>query len=102
MTISKTARFRVPASDVPAAVDAIRVFVQAIEDDEAGTKLYATFRRGDDPVEFLHVMIFADESAETAHRTSAAVGRFTDSLYPITLEGVAFDDWQLIATTSVR
>ena len=102
MSISKTARFRVRAAHAGEAIEAIETFVRAIEADEPATRLYATFRREGDPIEFLHVMVFEDSKAEKRHRSSSAVRRFTDVLYPITVDGVRFDDWSLIATTRLR
>lgn len=102
MTVSKTARFAVRPSDLSVATSAVEEFVARIEATEPGTLLYATFMSGADPIDFLHVMVFSDETAETAHRSSDAVGRFTDVLYPVTIDGVRFDDQDLLATTSLR
>jgi quinol monooxygenase YgiN len=100
--ISKTARFAVRRQDLDVAADAVRTFVAYLSENEPGTRLYATFTRGDDPVEFLHLMVFRDEVAESTHRESAAVRRFTDILYPVTADGVRFDDFELLATTPLR
>jgi quinol monooxygenase YgiN len=98
-TITKTAEFDVRAADVEAALGAIGAFVAAIVHDEPGTRLYTTMSRGDDPVHFLHLMVFRDERAEAIHRSSDAVQRFTDVLYPLTIDGVRFTDFDLVAST---
>jgi len=76
--------------------------VDRITADEPGTRLYATFTSGDDPIEFLHVMVFGDEPAERLHRNSEAVREFVGVLYPITIDGVRFDDLQLLASAPLR
>jgi len=61
--------------------------------------LYTSWRDVEDPNAFLHVMAFVDEAAEQAHRTSAAVQRFVEILYPETLDGVTFTDYTPDAST---
>ena len=59
--------------------------------NEPGTKLYLSLQDQADPTRFLHVMIFEDEVAEDLHANSEAVKRFTDVLYPETVDGVTFN-----------
>ncbi|HEU5317685.1 MAG TPA: antibiotic biosynthesis monooxygenase [Chloroflexota bacterium] len=67
--------------------------------NEPGTLLYVAMRDAEDENGFLHVMAFADEAAEQAHRTSAPVQRFVEVLYPETVDGVAFRDYVGVAAT---
>jgi len=59
-------RFRIRPSEVAAAERAIIEFISKVG-DEPGTLRYESFREADG-VSFLHLMAFADEKAEEAHR----------------------------------
>lgn len=98
-TIHKTARFSVKPESRPTCEAAIREFVEHIRQNEPGTLLYVSLRDAADSNAFLHVMAFADETAEHTHRTSAAVQRFVEILYPETVDGVAFVDYTAVAST---
>ena len=39
----------------------------------------------------LHLFVFENEAAENLHANSDAVKRFTDALYPQTVDGVTFE-----------
>ncbi len=95
MTIRGTARFRVKPDQLNAALEAIRAFVRHTE-TEPGTLRYESWRSVDEPTAFLHLMSFADEEAERAHASSAAVKTFTAALYPRCEEEPAFERWQLV------
>jgi quinol monooxygenase YgiN len=58
----------------------------------------ALSERGD-PTCFLHVMVFDDEAADERHRHAEHTRRFVETLYPHTLEGVAFNDFTMVSTT---
>jgi quinol monooxygenase YgiN/uncharacterized protein YndB with AHSA1/START domain len=98
MPIHMTARFRVRQESVETCRDAITRFVAAVQDQEPGTDLYASFQETEDPTSFLHVFRFRDDEAQKAHRTSAAVEQFTATLYPQTDGGVQFTGYSLVAT----
>ena len=91
-----TARFTV-RDDVDRAVQAIGEFVTYVKTNETGTELYLSFRDRDAPATFTHFMIFADEVAEQTHASSEAVQRFTGVLYPLCVEPVRFERFELVA-----
>jgi quinol monooxygenase YgiN len=99
MTIYQTARFKVRAEALERCEAAIREFVAYIKANEPGTLLYTSVREKDDPTSFLHFFIFEDAAARERHRTSDAVRRFTDVLYPETLAGVEFVEYSGVAST---
>ncbi len=96
MTIRKTARFEVIPEGMQEALGAIRTFV-AHTAQEPGTVMYESWQSADRPTEFLHLMAFADDHAEAAHRTSEAVIKFTDVLYPLCSVKPRFEDWRQIS-----
>ena len=75
--------------------------VKAVRANEPGTRLYAAWQQEDDPTRFVHLFIFEDEAAQTAHGESAAVGKF-ESIYSPELSGgpVVFTDYVLVADNS--
>ena len=99
MTIYQTARFKVRAEALERCEAAIREFVAYIKANEPGTLLYISVREKDDPTSFLHYFVFEDAAARENHRTSDAVRRFTDVLYPETLAGVQFTEYSGVAST---
>jgi quinol monooxygenase YgiN len=92
-----TARFTVREGSLPEGLAAIREFVAYVSANEPRTRRYASFTDRDDPTSFTHVMVFEDETAEDAHANSAAVQRFTDVLYPLCVDGVRFERFELVA-----
>lgn len=91
MAIHGTARFGVKPEALDRCRSAIEEFVSYVRESEPGTKLYLSLQDRADPTRFLHVMIFDDDAAENLHANSDAVKRFTEVLYPETVNGVTFD-----------
>ena len=96
--VAKTARFAVHPDARERCEAAIREFVSAL-DDEPGTRVYVALRERGDPTRFLHVMVFDDEAADERHRHAEHTKRFVETLYPHTLEGVAFNDFTMVDKT---
>lgn len=100
MPIYKTAHFQVQADQLEAAKSAVQSFVEYIRANEADTLIYSSVQSAEDETRFLHFMAFRNAAAEEQHRTSEAVQRFVAVLYPLTVEGVEFRDYQLCASTA--
>ena len=99
MTIQKTARFKLRPESVEACVAAIAEFVGHVGRNAPGTLQYTAWQQADDPASFVHFMAFRDADAERRHASSEAVKRFTGILYPNTLDGVEFTDYNVVEPT---
>lgn len=95
--IAKTARFEVRPDRLDECLAAIVTFTAAVREREPETLLYLALQDADQPSRFVHVMAFANEDAEAAHRETPWVQAFVESLYPHTLEGVTFRDHSVVA-----
>jgi quinol monooxygenase YgiN len=102
MAIGKTASFQVRPETIEASLEAIAEFTREVGASEPDTLFYIALQDRVDPARFLHVFAFADERAEDHHRTTPWVKAFTDVLYPNTVDGVTFDDFALVASTTRR
>lgn len=101
MPIYQTAHYQVNETAVEDVKAAIVEFVDHVRANEPGTRLYAAWQKDDDPTRFVHLFIFEDGAAQTAHGESAAVKRF-ESVYSPELVGgpVIFTDYGLVAENS--
>lgn len=98
MSIHMTASFQVQAGSVARCKEAIGEFVTHVRRHEPGTRLYLSLQDAEDPTRFLHVMWFESESAREHHRGSDAVHKFTEVLYPETVDGVTFTEYSTVAS----
>jgi len=98
MPIYQTGGYQVKPSAVDKVKEAIREFVAYVQTQEAGTQMYLAWQEKNDPTRFLHLFIFADETAQARHGQSEAVKRF-ESVYSPELVGgeVVFTDYELIS-----
>jgi quinol monooxygenase YgiN len=91
----RIARFRVRASEAAAVEKAIIAFVAKVA-DEPGTLRYESFREADG-VSYLHLMAFADDAAEEAHRQTEHVKEFVAGLYPKCEQQPVFTDLKMVS-----
>lgn len=98
MPIFQTGGYQVKPSAVEKVKKAIKEFVDYVETNEPGTQMYLAWQEQSDPTRFLHLFIFADETAQERHGQSEAVKRF-ESVYTPELVGkeVVFTDYELIS-----
>jgi quinol monooxygenase YgiN len=99
MPIYTIARYRVRPSGVEKVKKAIEEFVQYVQANEPGTRMYLAWNQKDDPSNFVHFFIFDNEAAHEIHSKSDAVKRF-EAAYRPELDGgdVVFTDYHLVAT----
>jgi quinol monooxygenase YgiN len=99
MAIYQIATCRVKPQAVDKVRQAIKEFVQYVQTNEPGTRMYVAWEQQDDPTRFIHLFIFEDAAAQTIHSESDAVRRF-ESIYSPELVGgnVVFTDFDLVAS----
>ena len=86
----RIARFRVRRAEIAAAEKAIIAFVAKVA-DEPGTLRYESFREPDG-VSYVHLMAFADDAAEEAHRQTEHMKKFAADLHPRCEQEPVFTD----------
>ena len=98
MAIYQTGGYQVKASAVNKVKEAIKDFVEYVQANESGTRMYLAWQQKDDPTRFLHLFIFQDAAAQARHGESEAVKQF-ESVYSPELVGddVVFTDYEMIA-----
>lgn len=99
MPIYENATYQIKPQAVARVKQAIEEFVQYVSTHEPGTRMYVAWQQHDDPTRFMHLFIFEDAAAQTAHSESEAVKRF-ESIYSPELVGgdVVFTDFNQVAT----
>ena len=103
MPIYQTAHYQVNAAAVDRVKQAIAAFVDYVDDNEPGTRMYAAWQQVDDPTRFVHLFIFEDEAAHEAHGRSEAVRQFEAVYRPELVGGpVVFTDYALVAAKQGR
>jgi quinol monooxygenase YgiN len=97
MAIYQTGGYQVKPTEVEKVKEAVREFVDYVQQNEPGTKMYLAWQEKSDPTRFLHLFIFEDAAAQARHGQSEAVKRF-ESVYSPELVGgeVVFTDYELI------
>lgn len=101
MPIYTIAQYQVRPSGVERVKAAIQEFVPYVKAHEPGTRMYTAWQQEDDPTRFVHLFIFEDEAAHTAHANSDAVKRFEAAYGPELAGGeVVFTDYRLVASNA--
>jgi quinol monooxygenase YgiN len=99
--IYQTAHYQVRPEAVADVKAAIEVFVRYVSENEPGSRLYAAWQERDDPTKFVHLFIFEDEAAQSAHGRSDAVAAFEAVYTPELVAGpVVFTDYDLVAVNT--
>ena len=101
MPIYQTAHYEIQSDAVETVKAAVKEFVDYVERNEPGTRLYSAWQQADDPTKFVHLFIFEDEQAHQAHGKSAAVAAFEAVYRPVLAAGpVVFTDYLLVASNT--
>lgn len=98
MPLYQTGGYRVKSTAVKKVKQAIKDFVEYVEANEPGTRMYLAWQQKDDPTHFLHLFIFEDAAAQERHGQSKEVRKF-ESIYSPELVGrdVVFTDYEMVA-----
>ena len=99
MTIYMTAQWKCQSGAEETVAAALREFVEAVGQNETGTRVYTALQHADDPTRFMTSFIFEDEAARQVHQSTDWVKRFTGVIYPLNDGEVLFTEYRLVATT---
>ncbi len=99
MPVYMTARYQVPKTSVESCKQAISTLVDPIKREKPRTKLYLALQEIQNPMQFVHFMLFENEAAMAIHRNSHAAESFVNFLYPKTITPVEFTEHNLIASS---
>lgn len=98
MPIYETGSYQVKASGVDRVKKAIKEFVDYVQKNEPGTRMYLAWQEKDEPTRFVHLFIFEDEAARTRHGQSEPVKKFESVYTPeLVSKGVTFTEYEMIA-----
>jgi quinol monooxygenase YgiN len=97
MPLCITASYLVRPGSTDRVMAAIREYADEMRRSEPGTTTYLSLQDAVNPHRFMHVMVFANESASDAHREAAITKRFTEKLAPELLSDVKFGDYDVVA-----
>jgi len=89
--------YKVKEEKVAEVEQAVTEFVSAVKDNEPDALVYEAFR-GKDDLSFFHIMTFAGDAGEEAHRSTPHMAKFVKTLYPNCTEEPAFVELDLIGS----
>ena len=75
--------FQVQEDKVEEVKKAINELISNVREKEPGTLLYNSLQLKKDPTSFIHLMIFADNTAHMNHRSAKYVVDFVKNLYSL-------------------
>ncbi|MCA9483713.1 MAG: antibiotic biosynthesis monooxygenase [Nitrospina sp.] len=96
MPICMSARYQVRKDRLDLCKKTVEEFVKYIRANEPATLFYMAMQEPVDETRFLHVMVFENEQAITAHQASPATRRFVETIYPSTLEPLDFREYNVL------
>jgi quinol monooxygenase YgiN len=98
MPLCITASYLIRPGSTDRVVAAIQEFAADMRRSEPGTLTYLALQDAVNPHRFMHVMVFADDRANDAHREAAITKRFTERLTPELLGEVKFGDYDVVTS----
>jgi len=93
-----TAHYQIHPEAAETCLKAIREFTEYVKNHEPGTQMYTALQETGQTSRFLHIFIFENEVARQIHSNSEGVKRFTEILYPETMNGVEFKEYVLVSS----
>ena len=99
MAIYMTAQWKCRPGAESKTEEALRRFVSSVKQNEPETRMYSALQQEEDQTSFMTYFIFENEEARDFHSSTDWVKRFTDVIYPESLEPVVFTEYRLIAST---
>jgi len=99
MAIFMTAQWQCKPGAESKVEQALKRFVDSVKQNEPETRVYTALQKVDDKTSFMTYFIFENEAARNFHSSTEWVKRFTDVIYPESLEPVIFTEYRLIAST---
>lgn len=77
--------FQIQPESVKEGIALIEQFVRQVSENEPETIFYKSFQDQKEPTKFVHVMSFANDTAQLKHKQSDYCTNFVKGLYPICL-----------------
>lgn len=88
--------YRVKKDELEAVKKAVADFVDAVKDNETQTIHYISYQIAEDPLSFVHYMMFENEEAKQTHEKAEYTKEFADLLYPACEEEPVFTNLDMI------
>src|ERR1700690_1778336 len=88
--IRELARYEVRPEALSTCLAAIHEFVAYVRANEPGALRYEVWQESAHPTRFVHIFVWGDAAANSAHGESAAVKKFAGILYPNCVAPVEF------------
>ncbi len=86
MRESAMVHFEVQEGKLDEAKAAIQEFISNIRQKESKTLYYSSYQENENPLRFVHFMIFADSDSHQHHRSTEYVRSFVSKLYPVCIK----------------
>ena len=86
MRESAVVHFEVQEGKLDEAKAAIREFISNIRQKEMKTLYYSSYQVNENPLRFVHFMIFVDSDSHQHHRGTQYVRNFVSKLYPVCIK----------------
>ena len=98
MAIYMTAQWQCKPGAELKVKEALQRFVDSVKQNEPEARMYTALQKVEDKTSFMTYFIFENEAARSFHSSTEWVKRFTDVIYPESLEPVIFTEYRLIAS----